>query len=101
MWPKKFRDVYSTSCDCTMSTGSLAIRGAKFGEGTASIYLDDLLCTGSEDNLVQCPRKDNAVDFQTDCSHSEDAGVICESKQSKHFLPSFTWSIIMVDAEWG
>lgn len=45
---------------------------AEFGAGTGTIFLDDLLCTGNENNLFECVR-------DTDCVHSEDAGVICQS----------------------
>ena len=44
------------------------------------ILLDDVLCNGTEDTLIDCPRKDNTPVFQSDCNHSEDAGVLCECK---------------------
>ena len=60
--------------------GSLAVRKALFGEGSGSIFLGSLLCNGSESDLVQCSRRGNVPLHQTDCDHSEDAGVICEGK---------------------
>ena len=47
---------------------------AAFGEGHSlqSIHLDNVLCRGSERNLSEC---DSAAIH--DCSHGEDAGVIC------------------------
>ena len=45
---------------------------AHFGVGTGTIFLDDLLCTGIESNLLECVRESN-------CVHGEDAGVICQS----------------------
>lgn len=62
--------------------GSIALRGAAFGEGTGMILLGSLLCNGSESDLVQCPRKDNIALYAATatCEHSEDAGVICESE---------------------
>ena len=48
---------------------------ASFGEGTGDIALENVACTGSENTLLGC--SSNAI-FDTSCSHSEDAGVICE-----------------------
>lgn len=51
-----------------------ALRVAPFGAGTGPIWLDNLLCTGTEQGLNECPHNG----FGThDCSHSEDAGVRC------------------------
>ena len=45
-----------------------------FGEGSGSIFLDEVSCTGSEERLVDCP----ANNIHThDCDHTEDAGVQC------------------------
>ena len=52
--------------------GSTAIYSAFFGQGTGSIVLNNVKCTGSEARLVDCPSG-----RVTSCSHSEDAGVRC------------------------
>ena len=55
--------------------GSTALFAAYFGQGTGSIVLNHVQCTGSETRLIDCPSE--AV---TSCSHSEDAGVRCLPK---------------------
>ena len=43
-------------------------------DGTGQIVLDNLLCTGTESRLVDCPH--NGLNVHN-CGHSEDAGVRC------------------------
>ena len=49
----------------------------KFGAGSGSIAFDDLDCSGDEISLLFCPHLGN---FQHNCGHIEDVGVICEGK---------------------
>ncbi|KAI8509176.1 Galectin-3-binding protein [Branchiostoma belcheri] len=51
---------------------------AAFGQGTGQIWVDEANCSGTEARLADCPR--NAWG-QHDCSHSEDAGVVCNHKK--------------------
>ena len=47
---------------------------ARFGQGLDSIWLDDVMCSGEETHLVECPHPA----FGThNCAHSEDAGAVC------------------------
>ena len=47
-----------------------------FGIGKLNmpVWLRDLDCTGTEDNIMQCPRGQ-----EVRCFHSEDVAVICQS----------------------
>ena len=46
----------------------------EFGGGEGAIFLDGILCGGSEANLLQCIHNEIEVH---DCSHYEDAGISC------------------------
>ena len=49
---------------------------AYFGEGKGEIYIENVQCNGSESSLEDCPASEVGVH---DCTHSEDAGVRCQS----------------------
>lgn len=51
----------------------------RYGKGYGRILFDNLMCSGNEDSLVDCPRN---VIWENNCAsdHSEDAGVVCNSK---------------------
>ena len=51
---------------------------ARFGAGAGNIWLDNTNCNGNERNLSECVG--DFGDASGNCRHSEDAGVICESK---------------------
>ncbi|XP_070778919.1 scavenger receptor cysteine-rich domain-containing protein DMBT1-like [Enoplosus armatus] len=55
-------------------TALSAPQSAHFGVGTGQIWLDDVTCSGSERSLTECQHKRFG---KHDCSHSEDAGVVC------------------------
>ena len=53
--------------------GAQPIGGAHFGQGSGSIFLDNVACNGYETSLISCP-------YTTPTSsdnHLEDAGVRC------------------------
>ena len=45
--------------------------------GSGRIHIESLLCNGTESNLLECGNSGVGVH---DCSHLEDAGVICPGK---------------------
>ncbi|KAI4901972.1 hypothetical protein NFI96_006074 [Prochilodus magdalenae] len=54
-----------------------ALHNAHFGQGSGPIHLDDVGCYGSESALFKCPHREFG---KHDCSHGEDASVICSGK---------------------
>ena len=59
----------------SMVVGAVAVSRAQFGQGTGSIWLDQVACAGTEARLAACPA--NPIGTH-DCSHFEDAGVRCQ-----------------------
>ena len=60
-------------------TDSIPTHNALFGEGIGSILLDNLMCNGSENTLLDCLTSDDYIELHN-CDHSEDAGVRCEGE---------------------
>ena len=60
-----------------MPTDAIAFSNAHFGAGTGPIYLDNVDCSGSESNLIDCQHSPSVY-----CryGHNEDAGVRCQGK---------------------
>ena len=58
-----------------LSTDAVAFSRAHFGAGTGTIYLDNVGCSGSEANLIDCS---SSSSVSCSSGHSEDAGVRCQ-----------------------
>lgn len=56
---------------------SIARSNAYFGQGSGSILMNNVGCTGSESRLIDCSYSSST----SSCSHSEDAGVQCYSRK--------------------
>ena len=59
------------------TTAVSAVSYAAFGQGTGPIWLDNVICTGNESSIDLCIFPGWGLN---DCSHYEDAGVICSSE---------------------
>ena len=58
-----------------------AIGSAGFGQGSGSILLDNILCSGSELRLTSCGHL--GINVTRSCSHAKDAGITCSGLLSK------------------
>ncbi|GAB1290963.1 Lysyl oxidase homolog 3 [Apodemus speciosus] len=61
---------------------------AKYGPGTGRIWLDNLSCRGTEGSVTECASRGWG---NSDCTHDEDAGVICKDQR----LPGFSDSNVI------
>ena len=57
--------------------GGIAYSNAHFGTGTGPIFLDDVQCSSSASQLLECSSRPILTH---NCQHSDDAGVGCEGK---------------------
>ncbi|KAG7281943.1 hypothetical protein CRUP_003001 [Coryphaenoides rupestris] len=67
-----------------------ATNTASFGQGTGPIWLDSIHCVGNESSITDCGHQEFG---SHDCSHFEDAGVICQPVSIQHLL--FTIRVVI------
>ncbi|KAM4723733.1 lysyl oxidase homolog 3B isoform 2-T3 [Anableps anableps] len=58
---------------------------AKYGKGQGKIWLDNVLCNGGEKSIEFCKSRGWG---NSDCTHDEDAGVICKDERIPGFVDS-------------
>ena len=56
------------------TSGAIARSNAYFGQGSESILLDNVQCTGNEVSIFSCTH--NGIGSYN-CDHNDDAGVVC------------------------
>ncbi|KAM8841372.1 T-cell differentiation antigen CD6-like isoform 2-T2 [Spinachia spinachia] len=76
-WDLRDADVVCGQLGCGYAL-SVAGQGGPFAPGRGPIHLDELNCTGGEENLWTCP----AAQGENDCGHKEDAGVVCSERRA-------------------
>lgn len=59
---------------CSREKAKISIK-RDFADYTQPIYLDEVSCNGTEDNLLKCHMNKIGVH---DCEHHEDVSVICQ-----------------------
>ena len=64
-----------------------AFRNAFFGEGTGPVFLDDVQCSSSSNQLLECF---SSPILTHNCLHTEDAGVECEGKFTYTFVETLS-----------
>ncbi|KAI7805952.1 lysyl oxidase-like 3b precursor, partial [Triplophysa rosa] len=91
-----YKDEWGTICDDDFSLANAHVlcrqlgfvsatgwaHSAKYGKGTGKIWLDNVQCSGSERSISVCKSRGWG---NSDCTHDEDAGVICKDER----LPGF------------
>ena len=66
------------------TSGAIARGSAYFGQGSGSILLDNVQCTGNETSIFSCSH--NSIGSHN-CDHRKDAGVVClEGEYINSFL---------------
>ncbi|XP_028250764.1 lysyl oxidase homolog 3B isoform X3 [Parambassis ranga] len=58
---------------------------AKYGKGQGKIWLDNVLCNGGEKSIEFCKSRGWG---NSDCTHDEDAGVVCKDEKIPGFVDS-------------
>ena len=70
-------------CMCLRLLGGRAYSNAHFGAGSGPIFLDDVQCSSSSNQLLECPSRPILTH---NCAHSADAGVSCEGMFWTHLV---------------
>ncbi|XP_062601527.1 deleted in malignant brain tumors 1 protein-like isoform X2 [Saccostrea cucullata] len=81
---------------------SSAKSSAFYGEGQGQIWIDEVSCVGDETDIFECKSETLG---EHDCSHSEDAGVLCSPDENIRMVNGYTSSMgrveVMYNGTWG
>ncbi|XP_028416711.1 deleted in malignant brain tumors 1 protein-like, partial [Dendronephthya gigantea] len=69
-----FRDARVVCRQLGYSDAIRSLQGREVPSGSGQIWLDDVRCTGEEENISRCSRSEWGIN---NCDHSKDAGVEC------------------------
>ncbi|CAI5671737.1 unnamed protein product [Oreochromis niloticus] len=80
-WDLNDAQVVCRQLNC--GTALEAPQSAHFGAGNGQIWLDDVVCSGSESSLTECQHSGFGIH---NCVHGEDAGIICSGPRRKFLI---------------
>ncbi|NWS80979.1 LOXL3 oxidase, partial [Toxostoma redivivum] len=94
-----YNDEWGTICDDDFTLGNAHVlcrhlgfvaatgwaHSAKYGKGVGRIWLDNVNCAGNEKSIGDCKHRGWG---NSDCSHEEDAGVVCKDERIPGFKDS-------------
>ncbi|XP_054597827.2 lysyl oxidase homolog 3B [Nothobranchius furzeri] len=94
-----YKGEWGTICDDDFSTANANVlcrqmgfvsatgwtHSAKYGKGQGKIWLDNVLCNGGEKSIEFCKSRGWG---NSDCTHDEDAGVVCKDERIPGFVDS-------------
>ena len=77
-----YADAYVVCRQLGFGLIGLPYSGAYFGQGSGPIWLENVLCAGTESTIASCGHV--GVNLARNCNHSEDVGVTCYRLQGTY-----------------
>ena len=65
-----------------------------FSGGSGPIWMDSLRCQGREPSIFMCPHRGWGI---THCSHDDDVGIICKTKDTVHSGKGHILKVILIN----
>ena len=73
-----------------VNTDGIPYANAAFGAGSGEIVLDDVRCSSSSNQLLECP---SSPLLSSNCDHRHDAGVGCEGLSQHTYLLLYLFAV--------